>query len=139
MTEKSPILVPLDFSPECRLILEFAEREAQRSSGNLLLLHVAQFRDPVQQRRPHLLTDPLDDCARALTRIHPSRVAVLMLRGEPIEGILSVAQEHNCPIIIMGRGGTPERPGHVALAVQQKFPGKIHSISRFHIETPMVP
>jgi nucleotide-binding universal stress UspA family protein len=136
MTGKGPILVPLDFSPESKKILEFAEREAERAASKLLLLHVAWFRDPLRQRPPLLLTDPLEDCARAITRIPSTEIDVLMTEGEPIRGILNTARIHDCPMIIMGRGGTPERPGHVASSVQQKFLGKVYLISRFDVEAP---
>lgn len=138
VVKRSTILVPVDFSPECPLILRVAEDEAARAEQALLLLHVVGMGSPLRQRPPLILTDPLEDCVRAIKRIPAARVSFLALEGEPVEEILNVAELSNCCAIIMGRGGSRERLGHVALGIQRGFRGKLRLISRFDAELPAV-
>lgn len=137
MTPRKTILVPIDFSQECVLIVRAAEEEALRSGHALLLVHVAGRDSPLRQRPPVLLADPLEDYVRHIQRLPKSDIAVLVLEGEPIEEILNLAERENCPAIVMGRGGSPEQPGHVARAIRERFPRKLRLISRFEAGTPV--
>lgn len=129
MNGRNLILVPVDFSPQCEAVLLRAGQEASRTGSSLLLFHAVQYRDPMRQRPPELLTDPLEDCGRRITQIPDTRVSVLAVEGEPIQKILDTARDYHCKLIIMGRGGKPDKPGHVAEGVRSAFRGRIIWVS----------
>ena len=138
MNQKNIILVPVDFSFEYPLVLRTAEEKAVAANHRLLLLHVVGENSPLRQRPPLILTDPLEDCVRAIHRIPSTQVSFLTVEGDAIEEILNTAIRSGCSAIVMGRGGTKERPGHVALEIQKRFPGKLHLVSHRESETPSV-
>lgn len=136
MVGHAVILVPVDFSPECREVLAYADNQAATTGSSLLILHVIQYRDPMRQRPPVILLDPLEDCARSIKKIPEARVSVLGIEGEPVAKILQTAESYRCQSIVMGRGGTAETPGHVAAGVKKGFHGFVHWVSASAAELP---
>ena len=126
MDKREHILVPLDFSPATPDILKMAERLAEENGSQVVLLHVVELFDALKQRAPLIQEDVLQDYIRLFRRIPGHRVSSMAREGDPVEVIVDIAESYPCWAIVMGRGGNPERPGHVAAAVRKQFKGKTH-------------
>lgn len=124
------ILVPIDFTPAHTEVLEFASELASQTGASLLLLHVVQYRDPMRQRPPEILTAPLEDCARSIIGVPEARISYLALEGDPVRRILETAELYHCKTIVMGRGGNAAIPGQVAVGVKNEFRGIVHWVER---------
>jgi nucleotide-binding universal stress UspA family protein len=125
------ILVPIDFSDESRLALEYADRQANMWNAGLILLHVKK---PITAPRPHLTIEEsgLERWGRWITQTPPDQVTYLTCVGEPAEEILRIAEQYRPRKIVMGRGGDAVHSGTVTREVARGFPGLLEAISRSH-------
>lgn len=134
------ILVPIDFSAQQDAVVAQGACLAKSMSGKLILLHgVVVPEVPVVALEPVLLpagvmrrftreqgvaaTTALEKIATSLRETVPVEVGIRFL--EPVEAILSVAEESSCDIIVMGSHGAGLDRfllGSVAEAVARRAP-----------------
>lgn len=122
------ILVPIDFSAESRRALQAADRQAARWGTGLLLVHVKEARQTPQTRLT-FHAGSLERWSRFVVHADPRHVAYHTCAGDPAEEILHVAEQYRPRKIVMGRGGTRQRPGPVTRAVAAGYPGLVEVVS----------
>ena len=106
------ILVTLDNSPTDRAILGHIRPLARLTGAKIFLVHVAdgfgarlqdqfnlQDSEEIQKDRAYL------DQETAKLLAEGFHVQHILLQGEPVEGILSVAQQNKCDLIAMATHG----------------------------------
>jgi nucleotide-binding universal stress UspA family protein len=123
------ILHPTDFSPLARRAFEVACSLAQDYKARLVLLHVHEPPVPMGELVPTETPDVRDYLLRELNSLEtPADVTVdrQLEIGAVVEGILFVAGERKCDLIVIGthgRGGLGRvLLGSVAESVLRKAP-----------------
>ena len=107
------IIVPLDNSETDKTILTHIRKLAQLTHAKLILLHVADgFAARLQDQlnladSEEIKNDQayLDDVCAGLRKEGFDASAILVHGKEPVDGILSVAQEEACDLIAMATHG----------------------------------
>lgn len=112
------ILVPVDFTPESQVPVAYAVALAQRVDATIVLVHVAVF-DPgwtevlppdaspatleeARERRLGTAAERLRQHGAALGGVpHES----LVVEGDAVEAIVSLAREQACDLIVVGSHG----------------------------------
>lgn len=105
------ILVPMDFSVFSKAALRFAVMLAQQLRAKVVLLHVAEpsgssrsrsveIMEPVRRRTDRLFQKCISACRAA--EVVSERI---VLRGDPVRGILEQAQHVKADLIVMGTQG----------------------------------
>jgi len=123
------VLVPLDGSPESETVLPHAEAIAQAFDAEVILLRVA-FTHDVEGVDPRTTGEDLAQQYLAqvqrLEREKNLRSRVLVRFGDPVEAIVSCANEEQADLIVLathGRTGLQRLlEGNVAEAVRHKTP-----------------
>jgi nucleotide-binding universal stress UspA family protein len=106
------ILVTLDHSPADQAILEHIRPLARMTGAEITLVHVA---DGVVARLQEQLnlqdSEEIKDDRAYLNQVAMQllsggfQVQPVLVKGEPVEGILSVAQQNKCDLIAMATHG----------------------------------
>jgi universal stress protein A len=105
------ILVPIDFTPSSSAALEAAATLVRSSGGRLLIVHVLEHQGLSENLvysiiHPHLATEELTEQLRAVL---PSGKSVpyehRLLRGDPVDGILGIAESEHVDLIVLGTHG----------------------------------
>ena len=107
------ILVPLDNSATDNKILEHIRSLAKMTRAQLVLVHVAdgfaaRLQDDLNLADSQEMTEDqayLDKVRDSLAEDGFAAKAVLVQGGEPVDGILSVAQQEGCDLIAMSTHG----------------------------------
>ena len=107
------ILIPLDNSPTDETILTHIRRLARLTHAQLVLVHVAdgfaaRLQDQLNLADSEEIKDDqvyLDQVAAALQKEGFRAKAILVQGKEPVDGILSVAQDEGCDLIAMATHG----------------------------------
>jgi len=107
------ILVTLDNSPADKTILEHIRPLARMTGAEIILVHVADGYGARLQEQLNLQDSEEIQQDRAYLRQEAARLSAegfkvrdILVKGqEPAEGILAVAQEHNCDLIAMATHG----------------------------------
>ena len=117
MNASSKILVPVDFTPQSAAAVRRAVEIASPGGAEIILL---QFHDAVEyplpfdcvvNTRAHLqrMSEPMLErleAARAATeRLGVRRVTIRYEYGDPAAGIIRIAAEEGCDLIVMGTHG----------------------------------
>jgi nucleotide-binding universal stress UspA family protein len=113
------ILVPVDFSPTSESAIEHAQELAARFDACIELLHIVE--DPIASGAweldasyltiPELLDRFVEDAERRLGEVRSQlmdagiTVETHVVTGTPARGIVHVAQEDGCDLIVMGTHG----------------------------------
>ena len=107
------ILVPLDNSPTDETILVYIRKLAQLTHAQLILVHVADgFAARLQDQLNLADSEEIKDDQAYLDRVSASlqkdgfKTRAILVQGkEPVDGILSVAQDEECDLIAMSTHG----------------------------------
>jgi len=107
------ILIPLDNSPTDEIILVHVRKLAQLTNAQLVLVHVADgFAARLQDQlnladSEEIKSDQayLDQVCDSLHKEGFRAKAILVHGKEPVDGILSVAQDEGCDLIAMATHG----------------------------------
>ena len=136
----SQILVPVDFSPQTDLTVEYAGELARRFGASLRLLHVVQPLTTVALGQdgidvPTLMELEARVAANAERQMSTTRTALAasgitvsteVLTGHPATVIVNVARARKCDLIVMGTHGRTGLPhlfmGSVAEKVTRLAP-----------------
>lgn len=124
------ILHPTDFSEHSTYALQLASLLARESKAKLILLHVAMppavgYGEVISDLATAAQQKEAKDKLLALRPAYPGlRYEHVILQGDAADGILHVAQQERCELIIMGshgrRGVTRLLLGSVAEQVMRK-------------------
>ncbi len=112
MTDASTILVATDFSQPSELALKFAAAQAKLARARLLILHVYPV-PPIGQgeglMHHGLRNDGFEEAERRLRALDPEvgdvEVDHRIVKGEPADEILRVAEDAAASLIVMGTHG----------------------------------
>ncbi len=122
------ILVPIDFSEDCRCALRAADEQAARWGSELILLHVKKPAD-LPSTRLVIEEEAIRRWARWIVHTPPAKVRFILRYGEVAEEILKVAGQYEPRKIIIGRGGHGSRPESIVTTIGQYFPGLVEAVS----------
>lgn len=134
MTHASHILVPIDFSEQSGLALEYAYRLARKAHADIFLLHVLKvtkswlgiFSHEEQQDINHKIEEKLLGLAKPYQEGAPVKLTALVKDGKLLETILDTAKEIDAHLIIVGT--------HPSTNFKQKIIG--HNAYRLVKESP---
>jgi universal stress protein A len=100
------ILCPIDFSHASGRAFAYAERLAQSTSAELVLLHAFDVPETLNLMGQEHPADPMVRDQLDAVPVSPGvRVARMLHAGSPGQVICWVAQEHGCDLIVLGSHG----------------------------------
>ncbi len=113
MTDWAQVICAVDVRHDCTRIVDAAASLAKKLGANVTILHVVPTGEPgtilaPPERIEAILTEAgpsVREIARLATISLRRDVAVRVEHGEPVSGILRVARETGCDLLVLGTHG----------------------------------